>query len=201
MPKYPVSRWNWRWWPTTQLSDTRLDSPLAFLLRRYAHLKQFSANFLRHITFASAFHDDRFAQALAVVVELQTGARRKLPADVPTDFITPDLAGVCGSQREAGTPALRVVRAGHAARAAALGRRVRARLAQIRRLGELPDSGRPQWPSLRGESCASWACPRTRPSACTSGWPNSKRCCRKSRPCWKRAVRYAWKTASWCSRR
>ncbi|MEJ7665214.1 MAG: hypothetical protein WKG07_39665 [Hymenobacter sp.] len=74
---------------TISLSDTRLDSPLAFLLRRYAHLKQFSANFLRHITFASAFHGDRFAQALAVVVELQTGARRKLPADAPTGFITP----------------------------------------------------------------------------------------------------------------
>ena len=71
------------------LSDTRLDSPLAFLLPRYAHLKQFSANLLRHVAFTSAFAGDRFAEALALVVELQTGTRRKLPADAPTDFITP----------------------------------------------------------------------------------------------------------------
>lgn len=83
-----------------QLSDPKLDSPLAFLLRRYAHLKQFSANFLRHITFAHAFHGDRFDQALAVVVELQTRIRRKLPTDVPTDFITPSWQGFVLPQQE-----------------------------------------------------------------------------------------------------
>ena len=71
------------------LSDTRLDSPLAFLLRRYAHLKQFSASLLRQVSFTSAFAGDRFAEALALVVDLQTGTRRKLPTDAPTDFITP----------------------------------------------------------------------------------------------------------------
>lgn len=75
------------------LSDTRLDSPLAFLLRRYAHLKQFSASLLRQVSFASAFAGDHFAEALTLVVELQTGARRKLPANAPTDFITPSWQG------------------------------------------------------------------------------------------------------------
>lgn len=69
------------------VSDTRLDSPLAFLLRRYAHLKQFSANLLRHVSFAG----DRFAEAL--VVDLQTEIRRKLPADAPMYFITPSWHG------------------------------------------------------------------------------------------------------------
>ena len=82
-----------------ELSDTRLDSPLAFLLRRYAHLKQFSVNLLRHISFASAFAGDHFAEALALVVELQTGIRRKLPADAPTDFITPSWQGFVQPQQ------------------------------------------------------------------------------------------------------
>ncbi|MBC6700448.1 hypothetical protein [Hymenobacter sp. BT190] len=81
------------------LSDTRLDSPLAFLLRRYAHLKQFSARLLRQVSFASAFAGDRFAEALTLVVELQTGARRKLPADAPTDFITPSWHGFVHPQQ------------------------------------------------------------------------------------------------------
>lgn len=81
------------------LSDTRLDSPLAFLLRRYAHLKQFSVSLLRQVSFASAFAGDRFAEALALVVELQTGARRKLPADAPTDFITPSWQGFVHPQQ------------------------------------------------------------------------------------------------------
>lgn len=81
------------------LSDTRLDSPLAFLLRRYAHLKQFSASLLRQVSFASAFAGDRFAEALALVVDLQTGVRRKLPADAPTDFITPSWHGFVHPQQ------------------------------------------------------------------------------------------------------
>ena|GEM_PF-6099960 len=51
------------------LSDTRLDSPLAFLLRRYTHLKQFSAGLLRQVSFTSAFAGDHFAEALALVVD------------------------------------------------------------------------------------------------------------------------------------
>ncbi|MDB5233227.1 MAG: Tn3 family transposase [Hymenobacter sp.] len=81
------------------LSDTRLDSPLAFLLRRYAHLKQFSASLLRQVSFASAFAGDRFAEALALVVDLQTGVRRKLPADAPADFITPSWYGFVHPQQ------------------------------------------------------------------------------------------------------
>ncbi|GAB3639211.1 hypothetical protein GCM10027422_48020 [Hymenobacter arcticus] len=83
------------------LSDTRLDSPLALLLRRYAHLKQFSASMLRQVSFASAFAGDHFAEALALalVVELQTGDRRKLPADAPTDFITPSWQGFVHPQQ------------------------------------------------------------------------------------------------------
>ena len=81
------------------LSDTRLDSPVAFLLRRYAHLKRFSANLLRHVSFTSAFAGDHFAEALALVVDLQTGVRRKLPMDAPTDFIAPSWHGFVHPQQ------------------------------------------------------------------------------------------------------
>ena len=47
-----------------------MDSPLAFLLRCYAHLKKFSANSLRHVAFTSAFAGDWFTEALALVVDL-----------------------------------------------------------------------------------------------------------------------------------
>ena len=52
------------------MSDIRLDSPLAFLLRRYVHLNQLSVSLLRQVAFASVFTGDRFAEALALVVEL-----------------------------------------------------------------------------------------------------------------------------------
>ena len=57
------------------------------------HLNQLSVSLLRQASFASAFTGDRFAEALALVVELQTGGRRKLPTDAPTDFIAPSWHG------------------------------------------------------------------------------------------------------------
>jgi hypothetical protein len=48
---------------------------------------------------SSAFTGDRFAEALALVVELQTGVRRKLPAEAPTDFITPSWHGFVHPQQ------------------------------------------------------------------------------------------------------
>lgn len=64
-------------------------SHLTFLAKRYGVFKQFTPQFLGRITFCQGFTGDDFGRALSIVSELQSGARRKLPALLPTDFMKP----------------------------------------------------------------------------------------------------------------
>lgn len=64
-------------------------SHLTFLSKRYGLFKQFTPYLLEQITFQQGFTGDDFGSALLVVSQLQTGHRRKLPTNLPTDFMKP----------------------------------------------------------------------------------------------------------------
>ena len=64
-------------------------SHLTFLAKRYALFKQFTPTLLDQIVFQHGFTGDDFAKALELVSDLQSGKRRKLPAEVPTKFMKP----------------------------------------------------------------------------------------------------------------
>ena len=85
-------------------------SHLSFLAGRYASVKQFSSQLLAQLHFAHAYQGDDFAQALTLVTDLLAGRRRKLPEDLPQDFMTPtwtrfvraaDVAAAPGGHRQA----------------------------------------------------------------------------------------------------
>ena len=62
---------------------------LYYLNNYYATLKQFTPNLLRTIDFKVAHSKDGFLNVLEILIDIQTGKRRKLPDDAPVDFITP----------------------------------------------------------------------------------------------------------------
>jgi TnpA family transposase len=61
---------------------------LSFLKQSYAAIKQFTPNLLEKLDFKIAFTKDNFDSALALVKDLQTGKKRKIPQDVPMNFAT-----------------------------------------------------------------------------------------------------------------
>ncbi len=62
---------------------------LFYLNNYYGHLKQFTPNFLKTIDFQIAHSKDGFKAVLEILIDLQTGKKRKLPDEPPVDFITP----------------------------------------------------------------------------------------------------------------
>ena len=64
-------------------------SKLGFLTKRYGFFKQFSPYLLSQVSFQHGFTGDDFDKALELVIELQQGTRRKLPAAPPSNFIKP----------------------------------------------------------------------------------------------------------------
>ena len=62
---------------------------LYYLNNYYATLKQFTPNLLRTIDFKVAHSKDGFLNVLEILIDIQTGKRRKLPDDAPVDFIAP----------------------------------------------------------------------------------------------------------------
>jgi len=62
---------------------------LFYLNNYYAHLKHFTPNLLKTIDFQIAHSKDGFKAVLEILINIQTGKRRKLPDDAPVDFITP----------------------------------------------------------------------------------------------------------------
>jgi len=62
---------------------------LFYLNNYYAHLKHFTPNLLKTIDFQIAHSKDGFKAVLEILIDIQTGKRRKLPDDAPVDFITP----------------------------------------------------------------------------------------------------------------
>jgi len=64
-------------------------SYLTFLAKRYGVFKQFTPRLLGQMNFCQGYTGDDFGAALKVVRELQTGKRRKLPDQPPSDFMKP----------------------------------------------------------------------------------------------------------------
>ena len=62
---------------------------LYYLKNYYSNLKQFTPNLLSNIDFRTAHSKDDFQKVLEILTEIQMGKRRKLPEDVPIDFISP----------------------------------------------------------------------------------------------------------------
>lgn len=60
-----------------------------FLATRYRTIKSFSAAMLERFAFIHAFSGDDFDQALILVGEWQSGRRRKLPDELPLQFLLP----------------------------------------------------------------------------------------------------------------
>jgi TnpA family transposase len=71
------------------LTELNKHSHLDFLAVRYSVIKQFSPALLSGLAFQNGFEGDDFFQALQLVIELQSGKRKKLTEKVPTDFATP----------------------------------------------------------------------------------------------------------------
>lgn len=72
---------------TLKITKPATRTYLYFLLNQYARFKQFTSHFLKELSFEVAFSKDNFGTALKLVIELQTGVKRKLPKDAPTNFI------------------------------------------------------------------------------------------------------------------
>ena len=70
------------------LRPTR-NSYLYFMENRYTVIRRFSPQLLTQLSFQFAYQKDDFAEAMQLVTEMQVGIRRKLPGDVPMDFLTP----------------------------------------------------------------------------------------------------------------
>lgn len=62
---------------------------LYYLKNYYANLKQFTPNLLKTIAFHTAHAKDAFQKVLGILIEIQTGKRRRLPEDTPVGFISP----------------------------------------------------------------------------------------------------------------
>ena len=58
-----------------------------FLLNQYTRFKQFTINLLKTLSFEIAFVKDNFGSGLSLVIDLQTGKKRKFPVDAPSNFI------------------------------------------------------------------------------------------------------------------
>jgi TnpA family transposase len=58
-----------------------------FLLSSYAKFKNFTPNLLKTLDFEVAFGKDNFRSGLDLVINLQTGQKRKLSPDAPTNFV------------------------------------------------------------------------------------------------------------------
>ncbi len=63
-------------------------SYLHFLIKSYGRFKQFTPKLLQQIEFKMAFNKDNFEKGLAIVKELQSGMKRKIPESAPTNFIS-----------------------------------------------------------------------------------------------------------------
>lgn len=64
-------------------------SQLTFLAHRYSLFKQFTPNLLSQIQFQHGFQEDDFPAALQLLIDLQSGKRRKLATPVPLQFVKP----------------------------------------------------------------------------------------------------------------
>jgi TnpA family transposase len=58
-----------------------------FLLKSYTKFKNFTPNLLKTLDFEVAFGKDNFRSGLDLVIGLQTGQKRKLSPDAPTNFV------------------------------------------------------------------------------------------------------------------
>lgn len=71
------------------LLGTTQHSNLSFLTKRYGLFRQFTPYLLGQMHFQHRFVGDDFAQALDLVIQLQTSSRLKLPSELPTGFLKP----------------------------------------------------------------------------------------------------------------
>ena len=83
--------------PKTQIKDAlqmltekqlKSISYLSFLKNSYPTMKQFTPKLLAKFDFKLAFTKDNFDSALTLVKNLQTGKKRKIPQDAPTNFMS-----------------------------------------------------------------------------------------------------------------
>lgn len=73
---------------TLEEKQLKMLSYLSFLKNSYAAMKQFTSNLLAKFDFQLAFTKDNFGEALTLVKDLQTGKKRKIPQDAPTNFMS-----------------------------------------------------------------------------------------------------------------